>query len=391
MEEIAAKIQILIVEDEDFVQELFRLELSKRNYNIIACRNVHETMKILYNKNIHVDFCLLDHDLPDGNGLNLLSQIKTTRSEMPIIIMTGQGSPSIFKAAMHGGAFDYIEKPFSIEKDVLPVIQRLVSNLLLKKENTYLTHQILHNSKLATLGELSATVVHDIRGPLAMIQVTCEDLEEEFGENKSIDEASLHLHIAQITKACGRIKKLVDHLRNYSRNDKEEIEETKKIKHIIEDSLFMVEQKIRKLGIKVTTEIDPLIQDSELMCFPNKLEQVLMNLMSNACDAMQHKESHKELNISAKTENGFLYISVIDTGSGIPENVMPRIFESFFTTKPKNEGTGLGLSIVKSIVREHDGDLIVQSEINKGTTFQIKLSTSRVIAPHDDQYAESEI
>ena len=387
MEEKFGKIQILIVEDEEFIQELFRLEFTKRGYSIIACHNVHETMTVLYNKDIHIDFCLLDHDLPDGSGLNLLSQIKSTRSEIPIIIITGHGSPSIFKAAMHGGAFDYIEKPFSIEKDVFPVIQRLVSNLILKKENTYLTDQILHNSKLAALGELSATVVHDIRGPLAMIQVTCEDLAEEFDEKKSLDKETLQQHLGQINKACMRIKKLVDHLRNYSRDDKAEIEETKKITLIIEDSLFMVEQKIRQLGVKVTISVQKSLENCELMCFPNKLEQVLMNLMSNACDAMQNKED-KELKITAKTDGGFLLLSVIDTGSGIPEEILPKIFESFFTTKPKHEGTGLGLSIVKNIVREHDGDLFVNSIIGKGTTFTIKLTTTKIILPQSDEIIE---
>ena len=331
METKAGNINILIVEDEEFIQELFQLELSKLGYIITSCQNVHETMKILYNKNIDIDFCLLDHDLPDGNGLNLLSQIRTIRSEVPIILMTGHGNPTIFEAAMQGGAFDYIEKPFSIENDVLPTIKRLVSTLILKKENSYLNGQILHNSKLAALGELSATVVHDIRGPLAMIQVTCEDLAEECAEKKSIDLATLEQHLGQIGKACLRIKKLVDHLRNYSRDDKDEAEETKKLSSIIEDSFFLVEQKVRKMGIKTIIEIAPSLENAELICFPNKLEQVLMNLLSNACDAMQNIQK-KELTIKAKTEHGFLFISVVDTGSGIPEHVMPKIFESFFTT-----------------------------------------------------------
>ena len=375
-----SSVQILIVEDEEFIQELFRLELEKHNYSIIACCNIHETMKVLYNKNIEIDFCLLDHDLPDGNGLNLLSQIKNIRSDTPVILMTGQGSPTILEAAMLGGAFDYIEKPFSIENDVLPAIKRVVSTLILKKENSYLNEQMLHNAKLASLGELSATVVHDIRGPLAMIQVTCEDLAEECAEKKSIDLPALEQHITQINKACHRIKKLVDHLRNYSRNDRDELEETKKLVTIVEDSFFMVEQKIRKFGIKAKTEIEPHLIQSELICYPNKMEQVLMNLMSNACDAMQNMQK-RELTLKAKNEHGYLFISVIDTGSGIPDHIKPKIFESFFTTKPKDEGTGLGLSIVRNIVKEHGGELILESELGKGTAFTIKLPTSKLIIP----------
>ncbi|MES2613961.1 MAG: HAMP domain-containing sensor histidine kinase [Bdellovibrionota bacterium] len=240
------------------------------------------------------------------------------------------------------------------------------------------SNQILHHSKLAALGELSATVVHDIRGPLAVIQVTCEDLVEECTEKKTLDLPTLNQHIGQISKACERIKKLVDHLQNYARNDANEKEETKKLTAIIEDSFFMVEHKIRQLGIKTSMEIENSLMNAELICYPNKLEQALMNLLSNACDAMQNV-STKELTVKVKTEQGFLNIAVIDTGSGIPESIMPKIFESFFTTKPKNEGTGLGLSIVKGIVNEHGGDLLVESIVGKGTIFTIKLATFRLV------------
>ena len=378
------KITVLLVEDDKAIQELFQMELGKHGFGFICCPNSREALKYIYSEKVEFDFCILDEDLPDGTGLNLLHQFKPLHPDIPVIFMTGHGSHDMFKAAIQGGAFDYIEKPFSIEKDILPVIKRLLYNLSLKKENIYLNDQIIHNSKLATLGELSATVVHDIRGPLAMIQVTCEDLAEEFADKKSLDEATLKQHIGQIGKACTRIKKLVDHLRNYARNDINEVEETKLLSSIIEDSFFMVEQKIRKFGIKTITDIeDPLI-NAELICFPNKLEQVLMNLMSNACDAMQNV-SEKVLTVKAKSEHGFLYLSVTDSGVGIPENVMPKIFESFFTTKPKNEGTGLGLSIVRNIVKEHEGDLSVESKVGIGTTFTIKLSTSKIILPQNSE------
>ena len=103
-----------------------------------------------------------------------------------------------------------------------------------------------------------------------------------------------------------------------------------------------------------------------------------MNLMSNACDAM--KETHKkELVVQAMMEENFLHLSVSDTGSGIPEEIRPKIFDSFYTTKPKGEGTGLGLSIVKNIVVEHSGELLLDSVVGKGSTFTIKLPASKLV------------
>ena len=259
-----------------------------------------------------------------------------------------------------------------------PIINNEELIQTLKKENIFLNDQIRHNSKLAILGELSATVVHDIRGPLAIIQITCEDLVEVFNEKKSIDQKTLEQHMGQIEKASLRIKKFVDHLRNYSRDDKNEVEEPKILASIIQDSFFMVEEKIRKSGIIVSTEIEASLLNAELICFPNKLEQAIMNLLSNACDAMQNRQV-KELKVKAKIKSGFLYLSFADTGSGIPAHILPKMYDSFFTTKPKGVGTGLGLSIVRNIVKEPGGDLLVESEVEKGTIFTIKLSTASVI------------
>jgi len=103
-----------------------------------------------------------------------------------------------------------------------------------------------------------------------------------------------------------------------------------------------------------------------------------MNLMSNACDAMKDAD-RKELKIKVFGDNNNFNISIIDTGSGIPENVIPKIFDSFFTTKPKGEGTGLGLSIVKNIVKEHMGDLVLNSVVGQGSIFTIKLPLSKLI------------
>lgn len=375
---MTGNLQILIVENDAFEQTMLKIELAKEGFQTVSCQTAHEAMLILYNKNIEIDCCLIDYRLPDANGINLMSQIKSIRSELPIIIMANNNNKNIFQAALHGGAFDYIEKPFFIKNKILPIIKRAITTIILKKENRYLTNQILHSSKLAALGELSATVVHDICGPLTMIQITCEDMSDELAEKKPIDCLTFEKQLRQINKSCQRIKKLVDHLRNYSRKDKDECQEGKNLGMIVEDSLFLVEQKIRKFGIKTTTEIEDDLMNAELVCLPNKLEQALMNLLSNACDAMQSAEK-KELILKARVENDFLYLSIIDSGCGISDTLKSKIFEGFFTTKPKNEGTGLGLNIVRNIIKEHDGELLVESEIGKGSVFTIKLSTSRLL------------
>jgi two-component system NtrC family sensor kinase len=138
----------------------------------------------------------------------------------------------------------------------------------------------------------------------------------------------------------------------------------------------LVQQKVRQNRIKVSKQIDKNAEGMSIRCFPNKFEQVVMNLLSNACDAMSSCDK-RELSVLARCEGEIVFIDVRDTGTGIPKELQEKIFENFFTTKPKGEGTGLGLSIVRNIVREHGGDLILSSEPGTGTTFTIRLPISK--------------
>ncbi|KAB8031798.1 hybrid sensor histidine kinase/response regulator [Fluviispira multicolorata] len=377
-----AKLNILVIEDDEYISKVITKEFTALNYATHTISTISEAKEYINEKAHLINLFLLDIKLPDGDGLSLLDTIKQKNQEAAIIIMSGHLNNKIVNRAIRNGCYNFLEKPFSVEKDIVPIVKRSLSSILLKKENNYLSEQMLHTSKLTALGELSATIVHDIRGPLGIIQLTCEDLNEDFLQKNNLSKEELEEHLSQIFKACGKIKKLVDHLRNYSRNDHSEKEESINVYSLIENSLFMVKQKIRNFNIKVIHEEDITLSKIEIKCYPNKFEQVLMNLMSNACDAMKEQEK-KELSIKVFINQGFLYISVCDTGSGIPENIQTKIFESFFTTKPKGEGTGLGLSIVKNIVMEHGGELLLESEMGVGSIFTVKLPTTKILSEDD--------
>ncbi|WP_186645717.1 hybrid sensor histidine kinase/response regulator [Fluviispira vulneris] len=378
-----AKLNILVVEDDEYISKVINKEFSALNYETHILSTLADARNYITDKAELIDLFLLDLKLPDGDGFSLLNFIKEKNQEAPIIIMTGHLSNKIVNRAIRHGCYNFLEKPFSVQKDILPIVRRSLSSVLLKKENHYLSEQMLHTSKLTALGELSATVVHDIRGPLGIIQLTCEDLKDDFSQKNSITKDELDEHINQINKACGKIKKLVDHLRNYSRNDHSEKEEYIEINSLIENSLFMVKQKIRNLGINVINDLENHPNKIIIKCFPNKFEQVLMNLMSNACDAMKD-QAKKDLSIKVFINQGYLYISISDTGTGIPEDIKIKIFDSFFTTKPKGEGTGLGLSIVKNIVVEHGGELLLETELGVGSIFTIKIPTSKILRGEND-------
>ncbi len=372
------KLNIFVVEDDNDLRELIVEEFRSLNHITNSAENFHNAKKLIQDFGKSQDLFLIDLQLPDGDGFSLINGIRELNKDSPIIIMTGYINSKIMSKAIKNNCYDLIEKPFSIKSDIIPIAKRYLNTIFLKKENEYLNGQILHHSKLAALGELSATIVHDVRGPLTMIQLTCEDIKDEFKKSNEISEDTLNSHLSQINRACHKINKLVDHLRNYSRKDEREAEENKSLMELIENSLFLVKQKIRNQNIKVDIKMEEKLSATEIRCFPNKFEQVLMNLMSNACDAM--KETYKkELVVKAIIEENFLHLSVSDTGSGIPEEIKSKIFDSFYTTKPKGEGTGLGLSIVKNLVVEHSGEILLDSVVGKGSTFTIKLPASKLI------------
>ena len=247
-----------------------------------------------------------------------------------------------------------------------------VAKLTLLDENSQLTEQVLHSSKLAALGELAATVLHDIRGPLSMIQMVTEDLEDTLVSKDAVPRLEMEEALENIKRACERIHKLGNHLRDYARHDVQEVLEDTSVEELFKNSVFLVQQKIRNYGIQMILEVPNDVKGTRVACFPNKIEQVLMNLMYNACDAMEGSAiKNLTLRVSLETENVLFYVE--DTGPGMSQEIQKKIFETFFTTKPKGKGTGLGLKIVQGLVAEHGGELRLSSEVGKGTIFTVSL------------------
>ncbi|KJU81986.1 response regulator receiver sensor signal transduction histidine kinase, partial [Candidatus Magnetobacterium bavaricum] len=162
-----------------------------------------------------------------------------------------------------------------------------------------------------------------------------------------------------------RIKKIVSDLKTYSRMDRAEILETN-INESITVTLDLLTHEFKGRITIVTEYADiPLIR-----CYSSQLNQVFMNILINACHAIEGKG---EIKIKTSIENEMLHIDISDTGTGIPLEIREKLFDPFFTTKPIGEGTGLGLSVSLGIIKKHNGDIVVESIQGKGTTFTIKL------------------
>jgi len=239
-----------------------------------------------------------------------------------------------------------------------------------------LEDNLIHASRLAAIGELASGVAHDINNPLTVVLLSNELLVRTLHELKGADPNQLQRLdklIADIQKATGSIQKLADHLRNFSRGIAEE-HAPLDLASVINDALFMTMSKVKQSNVRVTKRID--LGQALIMGSPNRMEQVFVNLIANACDAVAGQaESTLTIDVlpATRDEAPFWEVRVADNGPGIADEHLSDIFSSFFTTKPKGKGTGLGLSISRGIVRDHKGDITVETSPETGSTFSVFL------------------
>jgi len=226
-----------------------------------------------------------------------------------------------------------------------------------------LLEQLAQNEKLAELGRLSAGVIHELNTPLSVIVSAAQLIEREEGLSEFVLEM-----VKRINQEAQRLSKLTRGILSFARQEEEEGAETD-LNETLQEVIAFLKYEAQKRSIKVIEELDydltPLAGNA------NRLKQVFINLVMNALQAMG--EGGRLALRTAMLNPGEVQIQVADTGTGISEETMARIFEPFYTTKAPGEGTGLGLFITKQIVEALGGRIEVASKAGKGTTFTIVL------------------
>lgn len=234
--------------------------------------------------------------------------------------------------------------------------------------------KMVQSSKMASLGEMSAGVSHEINNPLAIIQGSAfraiQNLEGSSGEEGAHKRDDVEGDLNRIIQNCDRIARIVRGLRAFSRSADHEPFIPTPLATVIEDVLNLAHERFKSQNIELHIELgEPHIID----CRPVQMAQVLMNLLNNAYDAVsEHSGPLRAVWVRAKEVGDHIQISVEDTGPGIPPDVQNRILEPFFTTKDIGKGTGLGLSISKGIIESHEGRLWLDAS-SKRTRFVIEL------------------
>lgn len=234
-------------------------------------------------------------------------------------------------------------------------------------EQHALTDKLVQADKLVLLGQITAGVTHEIRNPLAAVNLNLQIIKRNLGE-----DSTLHRYLETALQGVERISRIIEVTLNFSRQSMPDVKPTN-INKVITQSLELVSSVLKRNEIKIELKLDDKLPD--ILVDQKQIQQVFINLITNAADAIKINgkisiQTYIEQAEHRKDSN-YVVISISDNGEGIPPDDLPKIFNPFFTRKP--EGTGLGLPITQRIVYQHQGIIDVESKLGEGTTFYVKL------------------
>lgn len=389
---------LLVVDDDEGVRRSLQLVFGQ-TYETLLVENAAEALEII--KTHSVDAAILDIRMSGMSGIELLEQIKAVDPSIEALMLTGYETLDTIRQAMRFGACDYLSKPFDVE-----TIKQAVANAMERRslsEEIRTTHERMAALKVEleqqsvreevtrSKGEIYASVLHDINGPLTIIAGYIELIDLQLGQTHQTPE----------------IEGVKDHLRLINRQVNQCVEISRRYLS------FLRRQPAERSGVAINTvfhDLKTLLRahpsrkqhQLEIEAFPDNpvvmingadLIQVLLNLTVNAFQSDPNPHAVKITGEIVSTPVNFTFpkntnrvvlpegfdvnaslvrISVADKGPGIPSETLSRIFEPFFTTKG-DQGTGLGLSIVQRLVQDSGGAIHVHSETGKGTTFNLYL------------------
>jgi len=383
---------VLFVDDEIEVLNSLKRLLRAEPCQFFFVESGQEALGILERETIHV--IVTDLGMPEMDGLALLKQVQERYPDIIRLVISIHGDrDSILNAINRGNVHRYIVKPwdnmelrlivrqaidqFNLQQEKRDMLKKLEEyNRLLEKRVEDRTKQLLAIEKQAEIGKHASHIVHNLNGPLHAIRggldLTSLVLSNE---NPDLQKVVNYLHIIQ--SSTSDLEKIIagilTHLRDKTLFKTEQIDINELIKRELE---FFELNPTYKYKIEKKVELS-----NDLPGIPGNpihIKQIVNNLLKNAIDAMEHSQE-KCLTVETCLEDKAVLIRISDTGEGIAEGHLPKIYCPDFTTKPVGEGTGLGLASVKAMVDAYSGDIQVKSEKDRGTTFIVRIPIERPI------------
>jgi len=383
---------ILIIEDETRLRNNLQILLSRAGYTVTTAVDGRDGIECL--RHTSFDVVITDLMMREVDGFKAMEYMAAQAPETPVIVITGYTSTASVIDAIREGAYDYIAKPFdiailqvSIERALEKVsLQRALQASRQELENRVAERtqaleetkrqlqrslaelqsaheQFMQTEKLSALGELIAGVTHELNHPLGLILGYAESLVTSY-----VCAPEVRSGLEKIRQEAKRGHEIVANLLSFARQ--RQLEKT----HINVNTVCLKTLDLLAYQFKVhnITVVKHLADDlPETMVDGPQLQQVLVQVFTNASQAMAEQQGKRQLIITTAADHDQLWIETTDTGLGIAAERLQRIFDPFYTTKEKS--TGLGLSLSYGIIKRHGGELTVASTPGHGTTFTIRL------------------
>jgi signal transduction histidine kinase len=376
-------LRVLFVEDEENDMDLVIREIRRSGYEP-ATRRVETAsdMRAALDNEVW-DVVISDYSMPAFSGPKAFALLRQLNLDLPFIIVSGTVGEDVAVDAMRAGVHDFLLKG-QLHR-LVAAIEREMREAAMRAERRKIQEQLVISDRMASVGTLAAGVAHEINNPLSVVaanlQIIRQDLEtaavRDPGSPGDRDGwarlenvvRSLREVMDDAQEATERVRVIVHDLRVLSHPDGER-RAAVDVHAVLDSSIRMARNELRNRARVIRNFGNvPKVDANE-----SRLGQVFLNLVVNAAHAMPEGQTERNtLTISTSYSEGVVAIDIADTGSGIPSDVLPRIFDVFFTTKPVGVGTGLGLAICHRILTAMNGRIEVKTRVGEGTTFRVTL------------------
>jgi two-component system, sensor histidine kinase and response regulator len=395
---------LLIVDDEDGPRQSLRV-IFKDDYEILMASDGPAAVALAQNHRI--DVAVLDIRMAGMSGIEVLERLKFVDSAIEVVMMTAFETTDTIRQALRLRACDYINKPFDISTMRAAVAKAMQRRTLEGEINTNaeklqallaeLQNQRVEEQMAHTRGEIYASIIHDINGPLTVISGFVQLLNQRIGTATQLEIDDLEFVKDRLKTITRQVTNCIEISRRYLSFLRPHSDDTPRVSlnQILTDLGHLARVHHSRQSNQFT--IHPVPEDIAVRMNGTDVIQVLLNLTVNAfqCSLQMHavdvearllrhpidlaafKDSPRERFLNVENFDNaapLMMISVRDTGPGIPEEILPKIFQPYFSTKGERQGTGLGLNIVQRLIREARGALHVSTEPGRGTTFTMYLS-----------------
>lgn len=389
--------RVLVIDDEEAARFGIRKVLEKEQYQVDLAGNGQEALQKIHEFCPHV--VISDINMPQMDGITLLKEVGRMQAPPPVILITAHGSESVAVQGLRAGAYDYLAKPFEVD-DLRKAVRNAVEKQQLRESNRRYLADLertllelkdsqadrIRAEKMAALGRLVAGVAHEVNSPLGALTSAIDTFGRAYAriaellvsqaklagspaiEKVDALQSTLEQTLQVAQQACQRVDSLVRTMRRFANLDHAPLRRAD-IRDCIESTLTLLNHELRG-EIRVVKDFASI---APIACYPLELNQLFTCLLINSIEAIS---GAGEIRIRTWLAAERLMIGIADSGRGIPEENLEKVFDPGFTTKGVGVGTGLGLPTCLKIVEKHQGTITIESSPGAGTSVTVALPLS---------------